>query len=96
MDEVGARVLVQIKVEGLAPVEALVGLGNRIFLVLYLVDLVEVLLELLARVLRTIPPRCFLDDRHDNLVLDHRVDVDRVVHATEDAALVRVAHIKVV
>ena len=96
MDEVGAGVLVQIEVEGLAPVEALVGLGNRIFLVLNLVDLVKVLLELLARVLRAIPPRRFLDDRHDDLVLDHRVDVNRVVHAAEDAALVRVAHVEVV
>ena len=90
MDEVGAGVLVQVEVEGLAPVEALVGLGNRIFLVLNLVDLVKVLLELLARVLRAIPPRRFLDDRHDDLVLDHRVDVNRVVHAAEDAALVGV------
>ena len=52
--------------------------------------------ELLARVGCTVPPRRFFDYRHDDLVLDHRVDVDRVVHAAEDAALVGVAHIQVV
>ena len=54
------------------------------------------LFELFARVGCAVPPRRFFDYRHDDLVLDHRVDVDRVVHAAEDAALVGVAHIQVV
>lgn len=54
------------------------------------------LFELLARVGCAVPPRRFFDYCHDNLVLDHCVDVDRVVHAAEDAALVGVAHIQVV
>ena len=58
--------------------------------ILDLLDLFEVLAECLACILRADPTLSLLRDRHDCLVLDHCADVDRVVHATEDAALIRV------
>ena len=96
LNEIGAGILIQIEVESLAPIEAFVSLRDRVLFVLDLVDLVEVLLQLLARMLSAIPPSRLLDYRHDDLVFNHRVDVNRVVHAAEDATLVRVSHVEVV
>ena len=70
--------------------EVLVGLRDRMAVILDLLDLLEVLAECLARVLRADPALSLLRNRHDCLVLDHCADVDGVVHATEDAALIRV------
>ena len=46
--------------------------------------------------LSAVPSSGLLDYRHDDLVLNHRVDVNRVVHAAEYAALIRISHIQVV
>ena len=96
LNEFIPRVIVQIEFECFLAVEAFVGLREGRPLVLDLLDLVEMLFELLARVRRPIPARCFFDDRHDRLVLNNRVDVNGVVHAAEDATLIRVAHVQVV
>ena len=58
--------------------------------ILDLLDLLKVLTKCLACILRADPTLSLLRDRHDCLVLDHCADVDRVVHTTEDAALIRV------
>ena len=87
-EEVGARVLVEVVFERLAPIEVLVGLRDRVTLVLDLLDLLEVVRQVLALVLRALPVVHLLHDSVDRLILNHRVDVDGVVHAAEDAALV--------
>ena len=46
--------------------------------------------------LSAVPSSRLFDYRHDDLVLDHRVDVNRVVHAAEYAALIRIPHVEVV
>ena len=39
---------------------------------------------------RIVPPGCFLDNRLNRGILNDRLDVDGIVHAAEDAALVGV------
>lgn len=95
LNELGASVLVEIKVEGLTAIEVFVGLRNRVFVALNLFDLVKVLFQGLARMGSAVPPRRFLDDGRDGLVFDYGAHVDRVVHAAEDAVLVRVRHVDV-
>ena len=64
-------------------------------IILYLLNLIEVLFQCLARMRRIVPPLCLFDNSRDRLVLDDDADVDRVVHLAEDAALVCVCHINV-
>ena len=92
LHELVVRILVQIVLERHSIVEVLVGFGDRMAIVFDLLDLLEVLAEGLARMLRADPPLCLLRDRRDCLVLDHCSYVDGVVHSSEDAALIRVLY----
>jgi len=95
-NKVGASVLIQVEIERLLAIEAFIGLWNGRPLVFDLVDLVKMLLQLFARVWGAIPARRLLDNRHDDFVLDHRVDINRVVHAAEDATLIQVANVQII
>ena len=96
LHEIGASVLVQIKVEGSPLVEVLIGLRNhRVTVVFYLLDLIKVLLQSLARMRRIVPSLGLFDDSRNRLVLYDNANVDGVVHLAEDAALVRVRHVDV-
>ena len=96
LHEIGASVLVQIKVEGSPLVEVLIGLRNhRVTVVFYLLDLIKVLLQSLARMRRIVPSLGLFDDSRNRLVLYDNANVDGVVHLAEDAALVRVCHVDV-
>jgi len=93
LHEICACIFVQVIVKGLTPVEVVVGLGNRVFVALDLLDLVQVLFQGLACMLGPFPAGCLSDDGLNSFVLDHRVNVNGVVHPAEDAALVDVPHV---
>ena len=61
-----------------------------------LLDLVQVLLQRLARMGRVVPSLRFVDDRHDRLVANHGANINAVVHLAENAALVRILNSNVV
>ena len=82
-------ILVQVKIEGLlAACEVFVGLRYVRTVLLNLLDLLQVLSENFGGMRRIVPSGCFIDNCLDRVILDDRLDVDGVVHAAEDAALV--------
>lgn len=97
LHEVGPRVLVEIEVERARPVELLISLRDaaRMAVVLDLSDFLQVLFQVLACLVRPNPLFSLLDYRINRLVLDHRLNVDAVVHLSEDAALIGVLDVDV-
>ena len=84
-------ILVQVEIEGLlAACEVFVSLRYVRTVLLNLLDLLQVLSENFGGMRRIVPSGCFLDNRLDRGILNDRFDVDGVVHAAEDAALVGV------
>ena len=82
-------IFVQVKIEGLlAACEVFVSLRYVRTVLLNLLDLLQVLSENFGGVRRIVPSGRFLDNRLDRGILNDRLDVDGVVHAAEDAALV--------
>ena len=82
-------IFVQVKIEGLlAACEVFVSLRYVRTVLLNLLDLLQVLSENFGGVRRIVPSGGFLDNRLDRGILNDRLDVDGVVHAAEDAALV--------
>ena len=93
------RILIQIVVERLLPVEGLVGLGDarrRLMVALDLRNLHQVLMKVLTGGWSATPSLCFIDDGLDCPVLDHRLHIYRVVHVSEDATGVHIRHLEVV
>lgn len=93
---IGTSILVQVKVQSLASLEALVCFWNRSLFTLDLLNLFKMLFQMFARIWRAIPALCLIDDSSNSFVLDDRIYVDGIVHATENAVLVRVFHVEVV
>ena len=90
--EVSLSVLVQVKVECLPLIEVVVSLRNGMAVILDLLNLVQMLLQGLTRVWCIVPTLGFVDYRSDCLILDNSADVNRVVHTSENAALIGVSH----
>ena len=94
--EVMLRVLVEVEVKCLTSTcKILVRLWNVWTVLLDLLYLLQMLLEDFGSMWCIIPLRCFFDNRLNRRILDHGLNVDRVVHAAENATLVGVWHVNI-
>ena len=95
--EISVSILIKIKIESLSLIEIFISLRNHwMAVILDLLDLIKVLLQGFTGMRCIVPPLGLLNNRHDCLVSDHDLDIDRVVHLAEDPALIGITDIDIV
>ena len=94
--EVQPRVLIEVKVEGLASrCEVFIRLWDVWTVLLNLLNLLKMLFQSLGRMWRIVPLGSLFNYCGDRRILNHDSDIDRVVHPSENPALVRIWNVDI-
>ena len=79
--------LIQVAHDELLLAEILIRVRQTILVLLNLLDFLKVIMELLRGILSIHPALSLLDDLAYHIVFDDLLNVDAVMHVSEDAAL---------